>query len=174
MSETVIRATRSALEAYRENFGSYPEVATQDLSVTIGNRVYKVGGAACLYQALTGDGFDQIKGRKDKSAPASDGRIDQDEERNVTLNDMPKDMWARSGDIYYLVDGYGHPVQYVKSAAVIIPPPGQPASYPTTVNQGSYDIWSYGEDEENTTVSSLQAAGDSNGVSMGSKWITNW
>ncbi|MES2595091.1 MAG: hypothetical protein V4662_07140 [Verrucomicrobiota bacterium] len=174
MSEVVIRATRSALQAYKEKFGSYPEVTHPERSVTIGNRVYKVGGAACLYQALTGDGFDQIKGRKDKSAPASDGKIDQDEELNITLNDMPKEMWARSGDIYYLVDGYGHPVQYVKSAAVIIPPLGQPASDPITVNQGTYDIWSNGADNENIQANSLEATGTATGNGVGAKWIKNW
>lgn len=61
-TEVTIRVIRSALENYREKFGSYPTPANPETSVTIADKTYVAGEAACLYQALSGDGFNQIKG----------------------------------------------------------------------------------------------------------------
>ena len=173
-TEVVIKAARSGLEVYREKFGSYPDVATPDTTVAIAKKSYISAGGTCLYQALSGDGFDQIKNATGESIPASDGAVDVNEAKNITLENMPKEMTAKNGNTYYLVDGFGHPLRYIKAAPVVSPTPGQPPPDATTVNKGTYDIWSYGEDEENITANSLQAAAGSGSSRMDVKWIKNW
>lgn len=173
-TDVVIKAARSGLEVYKEKFGAYPQVANADTTVAVAKKTYVVGGAACLYQALSGDGFDQIKGATGESIPASDGQVDVKEARNIMLENMPKEMWTKNGNTYFIVDGFGHPIQYIKAAPTISPVPGQAPPDPTTVNRGSYDIWSYGEDEVNITSTSLQASSGGSGNRLDVKWLKNW
>ncbi len=172
-TEITIKAVRSGLENYKEEFGSYPMPNSPDSIVEIANKAYIVGGAACLYQALSGDGFDQIQGAQGRGTSNSDGNIDDYEAKNVMLKDLPRELWAKSGDYYFIIDGFGHPIRYIKAAPTQAAIPGQAAPARTTINQGTYDIWSYSEDEENLTASSLEAIEGS--VQQASrKWIKNW
>ena len=173
-TEVVIRAARSALEAYKEKFGAYPEVANPDASVTVADKSYIAGGGACLYQALTGDGLDQIKVGDGGGEGASNGELDDTEAPNVVLNDLPREAWTTTDGLYYIVDGFGHPVRYVKAAPTVSFTPGQAAPEPTTINRGTYDMWSYGEDTENIIATSLETS-EAGTVQTGSlKWIKNW
>ena len=86
-------------------------------TIEIAQKVYIVGGGACLYQAMSGDGTDQIDGATGAGVPESDGNLDDNEAKNVKLADMPKELWANTGGFYYIMDGFGHPLRYVKSAA---------------------------------------------------------
>ena len=61
-TEVTIKAVRSGLERYQEDFGGYPAPLNVDSTSEIAKKIYIVGGAACLYQAMSGDGFDQIEG----------------------------------------------------------------------------------------------------------------
>ncbi len=173
-TEVVIRATRSALEGYKEKFGSYPAATNPDATVAIADKSYIVGGGACLYQAMSGDGFDQILNATGESTPESNGELDDNEAKNLILTDMPKELWAKTDGYYYMVDGFGHPIRYVKAAPTLSPIPGQPAPDPTTINRGTYDIWSYGEDTENILASSLDASNGPAGSRIDVKWIKNW
>ncbi|MES2595092.1 MAG: type II secretion system protein [Verrucomicrobiota bacterium] len=175
-TDVVIRATRSALESYKEKFGSYPKVANPDSSITVADKSYVVGGGACLYQAMSGDGYDYIDigGANLQSSPTSDGNVDEIEAKNVTLNDMPREMWTKTDNVYYMVDGFGHPIRYIKAAPTTAAIPGQAAPDPITINRGSYDIWSYGEDADNILSSSLDAANGGGASRIDVKWIKNW
>jgi len=166
-SQIVIKAARPGLEVYKEKFGAYPEPASPSATVTIDGKTYLVGEAACLYQALSGDGFDQIKGHSGTHfAPsASDGRVSYHEAKNITLENMPKELYAQTNGIYYIVDAYGHPIRYITAA---------PAGSPATMNRDTYDLWSYGEDDVNITASSQQGAAVSGSTSLDAKWIKNW
>lgn len=172
-SNMVIKAARSGLEVCQQKFGAYPEAANPNVTVTIDGKNWLVGEAACLYQALSGDGSDQIKDAKDGSAPASDGVVDVNEAKNITLENIPKEMWAQTNGIYYIVDGFGHPIRYIAASPAGSPAPGQPSPAPTTANS-DYDLWSYGDDETNITATSLQASGGSGGSRLDAKWIKNW
>lgn len=172
-TEVTIKAVRSGLENYKEEFGSYPRPKSEDVTVEIANKLYIVGGAACLYQALSGDGFDQISGATGQGTSNSDGNLDDYENKNVMLKDMPRELWATSGSYYFIIDGFGHPIRYIKAAATVSQTPGGTPPQRTTVNVGTYDIWSYSEDEDNLTATSLESVQGS--IQQASrKWIKNW
>jgi prepilin-type N-terminal cleavage/methylation domain-containing protein len=173
-TEITIKAVRSGLEAYREKFGSYPEPINPDTSVAIADKSYIAGSGACLYQALTGDGFDQIKGASGEGSPESNGNLDDAEAVNVVMTDMPRELWINLDSLYFMADGFGHPLRYIKSAPTIAATSGQQPPPATTINIGTYDIWSYGEDTENINATSLEASGSDSGNRMDAKWIKNW
>lgn len=148
----------SGLERYHAEFGEYPEPATPDATEDIGGKNWTIGGAAMLYQALSGDGTTMIKLANNPNRD-SNGEIDDTESANVMMSDMPKDVWKRVGPNYFMVDGFGHPFQYTKGGA------NTDAVNPT------YDLWSYGDDEQNYTEDSKAAKLD---PKNSAKWITNW
>ena len=73
-----------------------------------------------------------------------------------------------------MVDGFGHPIRYTKSSPTISFTPGQAPPDPVTINRGTYDMWSYGEDAENITATSLDASEDGPVKTASLKWIKNW
>jgi prepilin-type N-terminal cleavage/methylation domain-containing protein len=169
-SEVTIKAIRSALENYSQAFGSYPDVKEPGAAVQITNKSYIVGGAACLYQAMSGDGTNAILGTQ--SSLSSDGELELNEAKNVMLKDMPKELWTKSGQVYFMVDGFGHPIRYVK-ALPAIKPDGSPNT-PRTINLDTYDIWSLNEDDQNMARNSSEIA-DSTALNTASQvWTKNW
>ncbi|OYW70886.1 MAG: hypothetical protein B7Z37_29325 [Verrucomicrobia bacterium 12-59-8] len=173
-------AIKLALERYNTEFAEFPEPAGSNEMVQFppGTSTYDVSGAACLYQALTGDGYDQIKGVTSGAGDSggnSDGKTEgAGEVKNKMFVEIPQTIFTRKGSAYILIDGFGHPFQYVKAAAqAAVPPAGGGAAPPTeatTVNS-TYDLWSYSEDETNTTKKSIDSLKDPT-VSL--KWIKNW
>lgn len=173
-------AVKSALENYHAEFGEYPEPASGDTTAEIvPGKVYRIGGAACLYQALSGDGYDQIKGASNSASQSgggsaeSNGRVDGDSEiKNVMMKEMPQSMWTRKNGMFILVDGFFRPFQYVKATATTTTggTGGSSNNQPTTVNS-TYDLWSYGMDEANIRARSVETVESPN---MSAKWIKNW
>ena len=45
---------------------------------------------------------------------------------------------------------------------------------PVTVNTATYDLWSYGEDEENINARSVETTTDNVLRNASQKWIKNW
>jgi prepilin-type N-terminal cleavage/methylation domain-containing protein len=169
-------AIKLALDRYNTEFGEYPETAGSGTTAQFPPGLnYDISGAACLYQALTGDGFDQIKGVANSSgsssaAAASDGKIEGAAElKNSMLPDAPQTIWTKKNANYIIIDGFGHPFQYVKASVTTATGAGG-GSTPTTINS-TYDLWSYSEDELNTTKKSSDTIKDPN-ISI--KWIKNW
>ncbi len=170
-----IKAVQSALERYNTEFGEYPEPQTPDDTISIRDKTYVVGGAAMLYQALSGDGTDAIKFEAPTSAnagpPQSDGNIDPNEAKNIMLTDMPKEVWRIQDNRYFMIDGFGNPLRYIRAAPLNIT--GGAAVSPKTIN-ANYDLWSYGEDEENTMATSLETNAGGPLKQASEKWIKNW
>lgn len=179
-------AIKLALERYNAEFGEFPEPANKDQMVEfIAGKKYDVSGAACLYQALTGDGFDQIKGvsapsGSDKSSATSDGKIEGTNEiRNKMLADVPQTIWRKQNGNYVIIDGFARPFQYIKAAAPSTTGSGSATSSnnsPTTINS-NYDLWSYAEDDVNITKKSIdtkQSGKSSGATNVSIKWIKNW
>ncbi|MHB1081452.1 MAG: type II secretion system protein [Prosthecobacter sp.] len=175
-------AIKLALERYNTEFGEYPQPSGSNQLVQFppGLATYDTSGAACLYQALTGDGFDQIKGVTGTSSAgggsggASDGKVEGIAEvKNKMFVEIPQTIFTRKGSTYILIDGFGHPFQYIKAASSTVATgannaPNTPT--PTTINT-TYDLWSYSEDEMNTTKQSINALTD---PTLSVKWIKNW
>lgn len=175
-------AIKLALERYNTEFGEYPQPAgsNQMMQFPPGVATYDTSGASCLYQALTGDGYDQIKGVTGTagggSGGTSDGKVEGIAElKNKMFVEIPQTIYTRRGTNFMLIDGFGHPFQYLKAA---IPTTATGANgnnnnnttTPTTINS-TYDLWSYSEDELNTTKQSINSLTDPN-ISV--KWIKNW
>lgn len=178
-----------ALERYNTEFGEYPQPVGSNQMVQFppGIAVYDTSGAACLYQALTGDGFDQIygvtadssasSGGGSSSSGSSDGKVEGPSEiKNKMFVEIPQTIFTRKGSSYILVDGFGHPFQYIKS---LIPANGSNSSSSSSSNNSStantinatYDLWSYSEDETNTTKKSIDTLAN---TAISKKWIKNW
>lgn len=173
-------AIKLALERYNTEFGEYPQPANSNQMVQFppGLATYDTSGASCLYQALTGDGYDQIKGVTGTgggSGGSSDGKVEGVAElKNKMFVEIPQTIYTRRGTNFMLIDGFGHPFQYLKAA---IPTATNGANgnnnnntTPTTINS-TYDLWSYSEDEVNTTKQSISSLTD---PTISVKWIKNW
>ncbi|MFN0076528.1 MAG: type II secretion system protein [Prosthecobacter sp.] len=172
-------AIKLALERYNTEFGEFPEPAGKEQMVEIiPGKSYDTSGAACLYQALTGDGYDQIKGvsastGSDKSSAASDGKTEGTAEiKNMMLVEVPRTIWTAKSSRYLIIDAFGRPFQYIKAASATAAAGGAggAATTATTVNS-TYDLWSYSEDEQNITSTSIQSQED---PKISVKWIKNW
>jgi prepilin-type N-terminal cleavage/methylation domain-containing protein len=172
-TKTRMEAIKLGLENYKRDFGEFPEPANPGDTVTLANKSYDVSGAAMLYQALRGDGYDQIKlAVTPQGSAQSDGDMDEDE-TNVKFTDMPKEIWTLTDGKYYMVDGFGKPFQYTKAVAIDPTLPAD-AQTPVTINLATYDLWSYGADEENITARSIDSATDEALKQASLKWIKNW
>jgi hypothetical protein len=136
---------------------------------------YDTSGAACLYQALSGDGYDQLKGvtgsAEGETPGSSDGKTEGVEIQNITLKEMPQSMFIRRDSTFMLVDGFGRPFQYVKASPVTTTPGGAGDAADVETVNSTYDLWSYAEDEVNTQSTSSDALED---PSIALKWIKNW
>lgn len=174
-------AIKLALERYNTEFGEYPQPANSNQMVQFppGLATYDTSGASCLYQALTGDGYDQIKGVTGAagggSGGSSDGKVEGAAEiKNKMFVEIPQTIFTRKGTNFMLIDGFGHPFQYLKAAipttATTGSGSGSSSPTPTTINT-TYDLWSYSEDEVNTTKQSISSQTD---PTLSVKWIKNW
>ncbi len=163
VTQSAMQTVEAALESYYARFGEYPEPVNADETAEImPGKVYRIGAAKCLYQALRGDGYDAIKvaARGEKGEPQSDGKVSADEIKNVIMADLPEGMWRKVGGSYMLVDAFGHPFQYIKADS----------EKKNTINS-TYDLWSYAEDDKNVMAKSKDAEAK---ASLGVKWIKNW
>lgn len=170
-STAFLKGISSGLENYHHEFGEYPRAKKASMTSQFGSKSYNVGGALMLYQALSGDGDSEID-IASGSLGASDGRIEGTEVSRVMFKEMPLEMWKRDTSGYVVVDGFGHPFQYEA------PNPLNKVQYGAastradndTVNT-TFDLWSYGEDDEHTNQTTLSAKKSD---SVSAKWIKNW
>lgn len=169
-----IKAVQSALERYNTEFGEYPEPRNKGDTISLRDKTYTVAGAAMLYQAMSGDGTDAIlieSPSASSGSSQSDGNVDPNEAKNIMLTDMPKEVWRLQEGRYFMIDGFGNPLQYIRAAPQNLT--GTAAVSPTTINT-TYDIWSYGEDEDNTMATSLETNAGGPLKQASEKWIKNW
>ena len=158
-----LQCIQSGLELYDTNFGEFPDPANPDESIEIEpGKVYRIGAAKCLYQALTGDGYDAIKGvvGDGKCDPQSDGKVNAEEAKVAAVIELPSDIWRKVGNSYFLVDAFGRPFQYTLANNEKKNPIKMP-----------FDLWSYGEDEKNIRLMSTDAKSNPD---IALEWIKNW
>lgn len=179
-TKATLQAIVSALERYKEANGDFPTPMD-----TSGNHsLTTTTGAQMLYQAITADGYDQIKLATPPSGHASsNGTVDpamtsftingdfipakqsSDGSSSNTSNYRSKlnATLVDKDNKFYLVDGFGHPFQYDKAA-----PTGQQA---TTINP-TYDVWSYANiGQTDSQSASLEDKSNAKNIAI---WITNW
>lgn len=127
-------AIKLTLERYFTEFGEYPAAANSgQMMEFLPGKSYDISGAACLYQALTGDGYDQIEGASNSASGSggsggsggggsasaqSDGKTDGIAEikNKMFVDAIPQTIWTRKGSYYVIVDGFGRPFQYIKAS----------------------------------------------------------
>jgi prepilin-type N-terminal cleavage/methylation domain-containing protein len=165
-----------ALEEYRQERGSYPRPAQEEDEFQIDGESYKVGGAKMLYQVLSGDGTDAIKGGGDKMPNGQQGSAEDPKDPGAgkiymdtvvapteqQIKDKKKaEMVESSGDNgYFLIDPWRHPFQYqvpqVDKNGI--------ASDKINMHSGSrFEIWSYGALKKPEATEEAQK-----------EWITTW
>lgn len=160
-SEATMQMVEASLGRYFDFYGAYPEPAKPNEPIEIESGVLlHVGGAKCLYQALTGDGNDAIKGVSGEAATSSNGTLENEERKRIMFKDMPSSMRSKVGNSYIIVDGYGRPFQYIKADP----------EKKDTINS-TYDLWSYGDDDTNLRATSKDTEAN---PALGAKWIKNW
>ena len=150
-------ALSGGLERYKAEFGEFPAPANANDTETFNTKKYTAGGAAMLYQAMSGDGSDAIQ-LASGGTGGSNGQIEEDEEGNVMMSDIPSEIFTQVGNRYFIIDGFRKPFQYTKG--------GQPDAVNPT-----YDLWSFGEDDTNTEGTSLS---QKTNPQISAKWIVNW
>lgn len=147
-----IRAIEMNLERYFGDNGEYPEQASRESNVSIGSQAWNAAGAIMLYQAVSGDGDDGIKGGAVASTGemGSSGKVYWEEAVAPTEEDIEKGkkmpyVGSDGSGVYYLVDAWHHPFEYTKalknkSKKVI--------NAEEMYSSGDYEIWSYGRLEK--------------------------
>lgn len=160
------RTIVSSLENYKADNGEFPEPRNAAQETKFGTASYGIGGALMLYQALSGDGDSEVTGSS--SGAASNGKVDDAELPNIYWKEMPKEVILKTANGYLLVDAFGHPFQYTYPSRPKQAAQGTPST--NTVNT-NYDLWSYAEDDKNTSQNSLSAKQD---TKISGKWIKNW
>ena len=161
------RGIMSALENYRSDAGEYPEPRNTGQQTEFGSKRYDIGGALMLYQALSGDGDSEIKAASG-GASSSDGKVDDDELAGVYMKEMPRELVLKTTNGWMLADGFTHPFQYTYPKREEGAEQGTRSS--NTVNT-TYDLWSFAEDDQNTSDTGLGAKQD---TKVSGKWIKNW
>lgn len=162
------RAIISGLEQYNNDFGEFPTPKNAAAVGNFGGKTITAGGAAMLYQALSGDGNDQLV-LGSSGATQSDGEVSAQEVQYVKLTDMPREMVLQADQtMWVLADGFNHPFQYTKGPDK--PRPGQPQGAPQSMNP-TYDLWSFADSENFPTDVSLS---DKRDTKTSAKWIKNW
>ena len=145
-----------SLEAYKTASSHYPTPAHPEETVEIDGIKFPSGGAAMLYQVVSGDGNDQIL--ESASAPVvSDGDPANDDPLKVYSTVLPENRKQINGR-WLIVDSFGHPVQYQKGG-------GSDA-----INK-TYDVWLFGGDVSNVNRSDSAAKKDPGVIAS---WIRNF
>jgi hypothetical protein len=90
------------------------------------------------------------------------------------LKDMPKELWTKSGQIYFMIDGFGHPIRYVKAAPVAVQGAAAGSAQPRTINLSTYDIWALNEDTENAARDSVETSQSAVLNTASQVWTKNW
>lgn len=164
-----------AIEGYKDDRGAYPRPSFGEDEIQIEGKSFRIGGARMLYQALSGDGNDAIKGGdKISNGQMGSARTESDPDAGTVYMDSLQaptqqqieekkklKLVESSGDSsYYLIDPWRHPLQYQVPER---DKNGLVANAIMMHSNSNFELWSYGsakdaeESEENKQ-----------------KWITNW
>ncbi len=151
-AEAEIKAMEAALESYKADNGTYPRGTGPDAlnPASSGNPTAYLTSSKALYQALSGDGTDQLV---TTGGVASDGKVDTGGKQYMEFK--PNQLITTSG--YYVIDpwgsSYGYSTLYQKDV--------ESGSTAPRGNNPTFDLWSTGGKTGTTTDDFA-------------KWLKNW
>jgi prepilin-type N-terminal cleavage/methylation domain-containing protein len=163
------------IKEYQLDRGNYPRPAVEDEETTVDGQSYKIGGGKMLYQVLSGDGNDAIKGGDKISngtqGSAQDpkdlgsGKIYMDTIVAPTEQQIKEKKHAKyvesSGEAsYYVVDSWRHPFQYQVPE---VDKNGVVANSVKLHGGSTFELWSY---------SKLKTPEETDEAKQ--EWISNW
>jgi len=153
-AKTLISTIELALEMYRQEFGSFPvSVADPEDNAEQGARI--------LYQALSGDGNDQLLGDQ-----PSQGELGSSHRALMGLLDPRRNAFKMvstgPGGSYYLIDPWGEPFHYL---CFQLPVDRQANQH----NPASYDLYTHGASASDEEPGEGEEDDDPE-----KKWVTNW
>lgn len=160
-AETTVRikAIDEWLNRYFQDNGEFPIPANPSMRGEHRGAEWTLGGAACLYQALTSDGTDQILGWKQRPGEVGGPSKGEIGSTGGTIYIEGKGgsnkSWFKSvNNVWVVLDAFGTPFEYK---------PTNRKEPTQKLNNTTYDIWSY---------ATLKSPDDS--AEAKAKWITNW
>ncbi len=160
-------ALQLGIESYKVDNGEYPETLESSATTSIKGADFPYGGAKLLYQVMTGDGDDALKGGSTASTGqlGSTGKAYWDEVTPPTAKDVEekrkKPMVDKADDgSFFMIDGWRKPFQYVKA---LKDRNKRISNLEEVHSDGDYEIWSYGKQESPADDPESQK-----------EWITSW
>lgn len=171
----LIQDISKSIEEYRQERGNYPRPALQEEETQIEGTSWKVGGAKMLYQVLSGDGTDALKGGERMSngqmgsakseADPDAGKVYMNTVTAPTKQQIEQKKHHKlvepAGDTgYFVIDSWRHPLQYQIAER---DKNGVITNDIKLHSSSNYELWSYGPLKKPDDSPAAQA-----------KWITNW
>ena len=172
---SLITTVSAALKSYRDDNGNYPRPANAEQTTVVKEETWVVGGAAMLYQVLSGDGTTAIRNgeklptgeqasAKDDKIPFS-GKIYMDSiiaptKKQREEKKQAKNVEADGEESFYVCDPWRHPLRYQ------VPDRDRNGVVTDDIKMHSdsdFELWSYGE---------LKKPEDTDEAQL--KWIGNW
>jgi prepilin-type N-terminal cleavage/methylation domain-containing protein len=170
------RALMSGLERFDKEMGGFPLPRNRQMNQEVRNKMFNVAGSVVLYQAMTGDGNSFIR-QGAVQTMTSNGRVDDNELQLQMFKEMPAAMISQLGTNQWgIVDAFNKPFQYERvdfGNGAVRDPSGRATSSQAgvpTINP-TYDLWSYAEDDNNTTRTDI---GSRLNPTISGPWIKNW
>lgn len=163
------------IQEYRDEQGNYPRPAVPDENITIEAESWRVGEAKMLYQVLSGDGTDAIKGGEklptgEQGSAKEDGvefsgKVYMDTviaptKQQVEDKKKLKTVATAGDSSYYVIDPFRHPLRYQVAEK---DKNGKITNDIEMHSASAFELWSY---------ASLTKQDD--GEEGQKKWITNW
>lgn len=162
-----LTAMMNNLQSYKNDAGEYPEPTNKDTTVEVKGKSFISGGAEMLYQIMSGDGDNAIKGGTDPSTgqAGSKGKVYWEE----AIAPTPKEVEAKKSkplvgvsdnNAYFMKDGFSRPFRYIKALKDRNKRIGNADEMHS---DGDYELWSYGTLTEPNEDPEAQK-----------EWISNW
>jgi prepilin-type N-terminal cleavage/methylation domain-containing protein len=175
-TSTFISNISRCLEEYRQDRGNYPRPAQdkEEAEVTLDGESWRAGPAMTLYQVLSGDGTDAIRGG-DKAPTGELGSAEDEKEpgagkiymdtviapnKEQIANKEKMKMVETSGADFFVIDSWRHPFRYQVQE---LDKNGLPSNTSDMFSSAAFELWSYG---------TLKTASDTEEAQK--EWVKSW
>lgn len=168
-TSATLRVLEERLTDYFTEYNEYPTPANEEDQSDIDGQSWPSGGGRMLYQVMTADGDDQIKGG-DKP---SEGKVGSNETKRPMWDQVtPPDATDTRGRNTYvrrtqsggfvMVDSFGHPWMYRKA---LRDRNGIVSNIDEMKSNKEYDMWSWGASDKPVIGNDSSSEGE---------WISTW